>query len=154
MKRWMPGTNWQLLWGLIRQESTFNPDAVSPVGAAGLAQFMPGTWREVSAQLNIEQASPRMAGPAIEAAAFYLSRLRSGWYSPRPEKDRLKLALASYNAGLGNLVKAQKVCGMPVKYPAIAQCLPMVTGHHANETLHYVPAVWGFYQAKLFGLER
>lgn len=113
---------------------------------------MPATWKEVAEQLQMQQANPRMAGPAIEAGAFYMARLRNGWHSPRPETDRLQLALASYNAGMGNLIRAQKACGMPVEYPAIAQCLPQITGHHARETLHYVPAVWGYYQAKLFGI--
>lgn len=147
----MPGTDWQLLWGLIRQESTFNPDAVSPVGAEGLTQFMPGTWADVSRQLGMVNANPRMVRPSIEAGAFYLGRLRSNWHSPRPEEDRLKLALASYNAGLGNLLAAQRACDMPVLYPEIAACLPHITGHHSAETLHYVPAVWRFYKAKRLG---
>jgi len=151
MQRWMPGTDWQLLWGLIRQESTFNPDAVSPVGAAGLTQFMPATWAEVTRKLGKTNANPRMIRPSIEAGAYYLSRLRSNWHSPRPEKDRLQLALASYNAGLGNLLAAQRECSMPVLYPEIASCLPRITGQHAEETLHYVPAVWRFYKKKRLG---
>lgn len=151
MKRWMPGTDWQLLWGLIRQESSFNPKAVSPVGAEGLTQFMPGTWADVSRQLGMANANPRMVRPSIEAGAFYLGRLRNNWHSPRPEKDRLQLALASYNAGLGNLLSAQQACDMPVLYPEIAACLPQITGHHSAETLHYVPAVWRFYKKKRLG---
>lgn len=152
MQRWMPGTDWQLLWGLIRQESAFNPQAESPVGAAGLTQFMPGTWADVAGRLNLTYANRYMAGPSIEAGAYYLAQLRRGWHSPRPEADRLQLALASYNAGMGHLIKAQKACGMPVLYPEIARCLPQITGHHAAETLHYVPTVWMYYQSKLFDL--
>lgn len=152
MHRWMPGTDWQLLWGLIRQESAFREQAVSPVGAAGLTQFMPATWKEVSTQLGLPHASPHQAGPSIEAGAFYLGRLRSNWHSPRPERDRLMLALASYNAGLGNLLNAQRRCGMAVLYHEIIACLPEVTGHHSTETLHYVPAVWRYYTKKRMGI--
>ena len=146
----MPGTDWQLLWGLIKQESAFNPSAESPVGAQGLTQFMPGTWSDVTRRLGLRDVHPTMARPAIDAGAFYLGQLRRNWTSPRPESDRLKLALASYNAGLGNLLAAQRQCGMPVLYPAIARCLPEITGHHAEETLHYVPTVWNNYLTKLF----
>lgn len=148
MGRWMPETDWQLLWGLIKQESAFNPNAESPVGARGLTQFMPGTWSDVTRRLGLRDVHPTMARPAIDAGAFYLEQLRRNWSSPRPESDRLKLALASYNAGLGNLLKAQRHCLMPVLYPAIARCLPEITGHHAKETLHYVPAVWRYYLNK------
>ncbi len=127
-------------------------DAVSPVGAAGVAQFMPGTWADVSRQLGYGAAvTPHMAGPAIEAGAAYMARLRRGWSSPRPEDDRLKLAQASYNAGFGNILAAQRACNGAVLYPPIMECLPRITGRHAAETLHYVPAIWRWWQMMEIG---
>lgn len=63
------------------------------------------------------------------------------WSSPRPELDRLQLAQASYNAGLGNMLKSQKACGMASRYACVAECLPEVTGQHSAETLQYVERI-------------
>ena len=75
---------------LIWKESRFNPNAVSPVGASGIAQFMPGTAR----LRNLEDPfDPRTA---IPASAHYLSDLRNQF-------GNLGLAAAAYNAGPGRV---------------------------------------------------
>lgn len=118
------------------------PDAVSPVGARGLAQFMPGTWRDVARRMNFPHGtSPHEAAFAIEAGAYYMAQLRAQWRSPRPALDRHQLAQASYNAGIGNLVAAQKRCGMASGYAEIVACLPDITGGHSSETIAYVKMI-------------
>ena len=77
-----PGFFARLLW----QESRFNPNAVSPKGAQGIAQFMPGT----AAMRGLED--PFDPTTAIPASAHYLSDLRA-------EFGNLGLAAAAYNAG-------------------------------------------------------
>jgi cell division septation protein DedD len=71
---------------LIWKESRFDPNAVSPAGAEGIAQFMPGTaaLRGLDDSFDIEKAIP--------ASARYLGELRSGF-------GNLGLAAAAYNAG-------------------------------------------------------
>jgi hypothetical protein len=71
---------------LIWKESRFDSNAVSPVGAEGIAQFMPGTarLRGLADPFDIEQAIP--------ASAKYLSELKTGF-------GNLGLAAAAYNAG-------------------------------------------------------
>ncbi|WP_413813564.1 transglycosylase SLT domain-containing protein [Mesorhizobium sp. Root157] len=71
---------------LIWKESRFDPNAVSPVGAEGIAQFMPGTakMRGLADPFDIEQAIP--------ASARYLGELKTGF-------GNLGLAAAAYNAG-------------------------------------------------------
>ncbi|MER8726649.1 lytic transglycosylase domain-containing protein [Mesorhizobium sp. M1027] len=71
---------------LIWKESRFDPNAVSPVGAEGIAQFMPGTakMRGLANSFDIEQAIP--------AAAKYLAEMKTGF-------GNLGLAAAAYNAG-------------------------------------------------------
>lgn len=71
---------------LIWKESRFDPNALSPVGAEGIAQFMPGTakLRGLSDPFNIDQAIP--------ASAAYLAELKEDF-------GNLGLAAAAYNAG-------------------------------------------------------
>lgn len=53
------------------------------------------------------------------------------------------IAAASYNAGAGHLIKAQKLCGGGNLYRVIIPCLPQVTGHHSMETIGYVENIIG-----------
>lgn len=81
--------------GLIRSimaaESGGNPEAMSPAGAIGLMQFMPGTARD----MGIDPRDPRQA---IEGGAKYLRQLFDRY------GDWTK-AVAAYNAGPGNVDK-------------------------------------------------
>lgn len=150
--RWWPGVPWRLWKAQLYQESRLDPAAVSSAGARGLAQFMPATWAEIAPALGYGLVSPHLAGPAIKAGAYYMARLRKGWSSPRPADDRHKLAQASYNAGMGNLLAAQRVCGGALLYAEIIACLPDVTGRHAAETITYVERIrrwWTMMEAGL-----
>jgi len=145
--RWMIGVPWKYWKAQIFQESRFDPNAVSPVGARGLAQIMPGTWREISRALRWKAVTPDMAGPAIEGGAWYMGRQLAFWRAPRPDIDRLRLAQASYNAGAGNLAKAQRLCGGRNLYCEIVACLPRVTGRYSAETITYVRRIARWYSA-------
>jgi soluble lytic murein transglycosylase-like protein len=81
----------KLLRGVIDQESSGRPCAVSPKGARGLMQLMPATIE----QFNVGDAfDPRQN---IEAGATFLKQLLDKY------KGDLKLALAAYNAGPGTV---------------------------------------------------
>lgn len=151
--RWWPDFPYWRAWkAQLWQESRLNPAAVSPVGARGLAQFMPATWREISAAMSYGLVSPHDVQPAIEAGAFYMARLRRGWSSPRPALDRHWLAAASYNAGMGNILRAQKACGGRALYAEIIACLPQVTGRHSAETITYVERIKRWWREMEAGL--
>lgn len=131
------GTDWRLLKAQCYQESRLDPLAESPVGAYGLCQFMPATAREVSSKLNTSPESFWLPEVSIRAAGFYMRKLILSWKSPRPPLDRHKLALGSYNAGIGHLLKAQRLCDNARLYDDIIACLPQVTGRHSKETIGY-----------------
>ena len=137
---------WCVLKSQMWAESDFRPDVVSPVGAEGLAQFMPATWKEVARKLHIVHP-PTDPTAAIKAQAWYMESLASKWSSPRPEGCRLRLAAASYNAGFGNILKAQRIALMRPCWTDIGPALPSVTGRHAKETRGYVARIDKQYEA-------
>lgn len=148
-KKYMRGPDAPLwLKAQLMQESSLNPNARSPVGAMGLGQFMPYTWREVCARLTLCHKSPYNPSASIEAAAYYQARQERAWTSPRPRWDRKALGLSGYNAGLGNILKAQKKCGGALRYRRIVACLPAITGHHSKETIQYVKRI-DYYRRRL-----
>ncbi len=142
---YLPGWDWRWLKAQYYQESRLDPSAVSPAGARGIAQFMPGTWREVAPGLGFGGMSPHAAGPSILAGARYMQRMRRVWVSDRAESDRRELAQASYNAGAGNIIRAQRACGGARAWPDISVCLPQVTGANAAETITYVERIRRWY---------
>lgn len=97
----------------IEQESGWNPEAVSPAGAEGISQFMPGTWPTWSRPGE----SPFDPTAAIPAQARYdcalASQLRS-WQASGllpADLDLTELMLAAYNAGPGAVLAAHGIPG-------------------------------------------
>ncbi|AWT49593.1 lytic transglycosylase domain-containing protein [Psychrobacter sp. YP14] len=82
-----------LLKAMMHTESSFNPNARSPVGAQGLMQLMPATARRFSV---INAWNP---AENIEGAAKYVA-----WLSKR-FNGKIEHILAGYNAGEGNVDK-------------------------------------------------
>ncbi|HYI87300.1 MAG TPA: lytic transglycosylase domain-containing protein [Burkholderiales bacterium] len=82
-----------LVHAVIRVESAYNAGAVSPKGATGLMQVIPGTGRRFGVE-NLLQP-----GANISAGTQYLS------YLMRMFKGDLSLALAAYNAGENAVVR-------------------------------------------------
>ena len=137
------GTDWRLLKAQCWQESRLNPLAVSPVGAFGLCQFMPGTAGDVGKALGEEKGAFWLPEVSIRAAGYYMGQLHRTWSAPRPAMDRYMLAAASYNAGAGHLIRAQRLCDGRNLYREIIPCLPQVTGRHSSETIDYVQKIIG-----------
>ncbi len=89
-----------LLAAQLYTESNFNPFAISPAGAQGIAQFMPGTARAMGL------GDPFDAGEAIDAQARLMRDLLRRFAA-------VPLALAAYNAGPGPVA----ACGCVPPYP-------------------------------------
>lgn len=93
----------------VHTESRWDGSARSPVGAQGLAQFMPAT-REWMGEIrpDLGRADAWNPGWAIRALAAYdawlLARITAA-----TERDRWQMALASYNGGLGWIYKDQRL---------------------------------------------
>jgi len=82
-----------LLHAVIRAESSYNPAAVSPAGAQGLMQLMPGT----AARYGVSDSFDPMEN--VRGGAAYLRDLLDMF------NQDLRLALAGYNAGEGAVLK-------------------------------------------------
>ncbi len=113
-----------LVW-MAETESTLNPAARSPAGAAGLFQFMPATAGRFGLKLapRDERLEPEKSA---RAAAKYLKFL-NGEFNDWP------LAIAAYNAGEGRVGKALKRGG--------GKTFENAAPHLPAETRMYVPKV-------------
>jgi soluble lytic murein transglycosylase len=104
-----PRSPWSLANGITRQESSFDRNAVSYAGARGMMQLMPGTARDQAAKLGVAYDSSRIHDPDynVMLGSAYFQRMLNTWDGSVP------LAVASYNAGPGNVRKWINAYGDP-----------------------------------------
>ncbi|WP_320670734.1 transglycosylase SLT domain-containing protein [Patulibacter defluvii] len=105
-----------LLAAQLRQESGFDPRAVSPAGAQGIAQFMPGTARAVGLR------DPFDPPAAIDAQARLMRSLLIRF-------GAVQLALAAYNAGEGAVARCHCVPPFPETRHYVAVIIALMRGH-------------------------
>jgi soluble lytic murein transglycosylase len=123
-----------LLAALIRQESFWDPAAVSIAGAMGLAQVMPATGAGIAAAIGPDGWGPGdLLRPSVSLAfgAYYLGLQLERFGSPW-------VALSAYNAGPGNAIKWQETTGS-------GSVADFVEAVDISETKHYVEAVLEHY---------
>lgn len=98
------GWDWRLVASLVYQESRFQSDATSWMGAQGLMQLMPGT-----AQIyGVDSLSPPVEN--IIAGIKYLKMLDDRFKDiVQDPNERIKFVLASYNAGIAHVFDARRL---------------------------------------------
>jgi soluble lytic murein transglycosylase len=104
------GRAWSLVNGITRQESSFDRGAVSGANARGMMQLMPGTASEQARKLGVAYDYGRLTSDAnynVMLGSAYFQRLVNMWDGNYP------LAVASYNAGAGNVRKWVNSYGDP-----------------------------------------
>ena len=123
------GVDQELVWAVIRQESGFNSRAVSPKGAMGLMQLMPGTaaMLGVSDAFDVEQN--------IAGGIKYLERCLNQFNQDVP------LALAAYNAGPDNVVKYQGCPPFPETRQYVASVLKAYGGEPIRGDLQLIGSI-------------
>lgn len=125
----------------VHQESAWRPDALSHVGAQGLAQFMPATTQWI-AGLHPDLASQQPYNPAwaLRALVTYDRWLYDRAPARYSARDRMWVALRSYNGGLGHWQKEAASTGLdkPSRAQVDAACgQARRAAVHCKENLGY-----------------
>ncbi len=122
-----------LLMGIARRESAYNPVALSPAGARGLMQIMPGTATQLSRQLGVSDPGPYgILDPElnIRFGSVYIRDMIA-----RYRGNRLAAA-AAYNAGPGRVDRWLREA--PEEFDLFVETIPF------RETRDYVQAVLSY----------
>jgi soluble lytic murein transglycosylase-like protein len=132
-----------LVYAIVRQESGFNPAAISPVGAIGLMQLMPGSAALALGDNRLKSNPKPLFDPAfnLRAGQTYLA-----WLMDRGVGTDLLRTVAAYNAGPGAVLKTVSMVGDDDPLLLI-EALP------ALETRNYVEKVMTAYWTykRMFG---
>lgn len=88
-----------LVTGLIRQESRFEPKIGSSAGAKGLMQVMPGTGSWIAGKIQLKEYNLEDPNDNVKLGTWYLDHTHEEY------NNNSLLAVASYNAGPGNVAK-------------------------------------------------
>lgn len=93
------GWDWKLIAAMAYQESAFDPNARSGVGAQGLMQLMPKTAKS----LGLEQHEICNPDKNVGAAARYINELNNSFTDIKNREERTKFILGAYNGGIGHI---------------------------------------------------
>jgi soluble lytic murein transglycosylase-like protein len=135
-----------LVYAIVRQESRFNPMAVSPVGAVGLMQLMPEAAARAAGDDKLKADMSPLFDPAfnLRVGQDYVT-----WLMERGVGYDLLRTVAAYNGGPGPIQKTAEMLGDDADSLLLIECLP------AAETRNYVEKVVAGYWTyrKLWGEE-
>lgn len=148
----------QRVWGLnapvatfaaqVHQESRWRENALSPVGAVGLAQFMPSTARWIGGLYgDLRDVAPLNPTWALRGLVTY-----DKWLFDRVKADneceRMAFALSAYNGGLGWVYKRQRLSPQPgVCLGGTCAINPGIAPANQRENEHYPNVILNKHQA-------
>lgn len=107
--------DWRLLAAQAYQESAFDPDAVSWMGAQGLMQLMPSTAK----MMGVNQSEVFNPESNIRGATKLIKQLNTHYSSISRSEERINFILAAYNAGSGHVDDARRLAEKNGKNPNI-----------------------------------
>lgn len=128
------GVDPPLVWAVMRQESAFDPAAVSSAGAIGLMQLMPETAKDEASRLGLEKADPWEPRMNILLGTAHLARALQTF-------GTVEEALAAYNAGSGSVRKWGNRTG------AIEEWVEEIPFPETNEYVRKVLGNYSIYKA-------
>ncbi len=151
--------DWRLIAAIGYQESHWDPDAVSPTGVRGLMMLTRATAKDMglSDRTDAEQS--------ISGGARYFARLLRRIPARVKEPDRIWMAMASYNVGLGHLEDARRITESmgynPDLWIDVKRHLPLLRqkkyyqstrfGYaRGDEAVHYVENIRRYYDSIVY----
>lgn len=118
------GFDWKMLAAVGYQESHWRPDATSPTGVRGLMMLTLPTAGDLGVDDRLDPVQ------SIDGGARYLRSIEERLPESITGMDRLFMALAAYNVGLGHLYDARKLTeangGNPDAWSAVRDTLPLL----------------------------
>ena len=137
--------DWRYFKAQAIAESRLKAEAKSRVGALGLMQIMPKTFKEIARKNPSIKGTREQPRWNIAAGIYYDREIWNTWKAERPFEDRLNFMFGSYNAGKGNILKAQKIAnkeGLDANlWESIELTLGEVTGGRSAETIGYIKKI-------------
>jgi len=127
--------DWQLLAAMSYQESHWKADAISPTGVEGIMMLTLKT----AAELNIEDRTDPYS--SIMGGAEYFAGIHRRLPDSLTDSDRLWVAVAAYNIGIGHIYDVRRLLKRQGKnadsWRQIEKHLPLLTNPQVYETLKY-----------------
>jgi membrane-bound lytic murein transglycosylase F len=145
--------DWRWFKAQAMAESGLDPKAISRHSARGIMQMMPPTFAECKRELSLPDADPFDPLVGIKFGIYYDWKMWRIW-AKENGLERLRFMFAAYNAGAGNIIKAQRLASPTHLWWAVAKELPRITGRgNARETEQYVKRIEAFHR-QLCGTSR
>lgn len=140
------GLDGWLIYGVIEQESGFDPQAESGCGAIGLMQLMPGSFPEWT---RAELFEPELN---VRLGTEFLRECIAMWRRETAE-EAIRFGLASYNGGCGYVLRAQELAGAAgadtgqwnAVEPWLSQAEVNGKRPDVEQISGYVRTIWGKY---------
>jgi membrane-bound lytic murein transglycosylase F len=127
--------DWRFIAAVVYQESHYNPRARSYTGVKGLMQVTLRTAREMGIENRLDPAQ------SIHAGVKYMRKMYERFDDIDRRRDRLLIALASYNVGYGHVRDAQTIArrkGLdPEKWSSLKKTLPLLRYKKYYTTVRY-----------------
>ncbi len=139
------GFEWLYFKAQAIAESRLRAKAKSKAGAVGVMQIMPRTFQEISKKQPSIKGTREQPRWNIAAGIYYDRMIWKAWKAERSFEDRVNFMFGSYNAGKGNILKAQRIArkeGLNVNlWESIERTLPKITGKRSRETIGYIKKI-------------
>ena len=135
------GFDWKVFKAQALTESSLSPDARSWVGAVGIMQLLPSTFREIQSENSDFQSidDPRWN---IAAGIKYDRKLWNSWRDISANGERLNFVFGSYNAGRSTIIRAQDQARIDSLdhqiWGSIELVAPKIGKWRSSETVQYI----------------